>query len=457
MERKLSNLKFSRQSPEPEVVPSGAAVEFLVQVEIHSRFNSTLTIDVMDGHTHVASLKDTDGETLALNCSQQGQMFISSSYGMGCVLHIKFQHAFEMEKVYRPQAMISSGSMIVEGELDSELTVMNQLSGTKIVSPEACSVNQACEFHLQLEPFSSSVEITWTILKNNDSIETVQGSAKLGYVFLEAGCYHVSVVAENLLSHVEDSTNVQVLLPISDLFVQCEGGHIFSETEAVACQADVLEGSNVQFVWKGEPVVHPIRTVNTNPSSLIQPIRVVNTNLSSEATFIFQDHGSFNVSVRAVNSVSKIIKFVSDSIQIQEEIQCVVMKRWGDKYPRGVVGVEERVLFLVKTCGGSQVRLEFDIGGGRKKFPHIYIKKEDLYEVYFTFTLEGSHNVEVYAFNKVSEVRFATKILVQRPISGLTLSLTPKQPQLGTPVVVKVTEQGIYLFNLIFRLFFKYI
>ena len=445
MERKLSNLKFFRQSPEPVVVPSGTAVEFLVQVEIHSRFNSTLTIDVLDGHTHVASLKDTEGETLALNCSQQGQMFISSSYGMGCVLHIKFQHAFEMEKVYRPQAMISSGSMIVEGELDSELTVMNQLSGTKIVSPEACSVNQACEFYLQLEPFSSSVEITWTILKNNDSIETVQSSTKLSYVFLEAGCYHVSVVAENLLSHVEDSTNVHVLLPISDLFVQCEGGHIFSETEAVACQADVLEGSNVQFVWKGEPVVHPIRTVNTNPSSLIQPIRVVNTNLSSEATFIFQDHGSFNVSVRAVNSVSKITKFVSDSIQIQEEIQCVVMKRWGGKYPRGVVVVEERVLFLVKTCGGSQVRLEFDIGGGRKKFPHFYIKKEDLYEVYFTFSLEGPHNVEVYAFNKVSEVRFATKILVQRPISGLTLSLTPKQPQLGTPVVVKVTEQGMYL------------
>lgn len=447
MERRLSNLRFSRGSLESGVVPSGTAVEFLIQVEIHSRFNSTLTIDVLDGHTHVASLEDTSEKTLALNCSSQGEMYITSSYGMGCVLHVKFQHAFVEERNYRPRARVKSGDLSVEGELDSELIVMHRLSLTRIVSPGACSVNQACEFDLQLEPSSRSAEIMWTILQNNNSVDTIQGSKKLSYVFQEAGCFHVEAVAENSLSRVEESTNLHVMIPVSALVIHCEGGHVFSGTDKVVCQADVMEGSNVQFAWNVKPAAQPIRTVNMVPSSSIQPIKVVNANLSSEASFVFQYSGLYNISVSVFNGISKLTKSVPEAIQIQEEIQCVVMKRGRARYPRGVVVLRDRVLFLVKTCGGSQVQLEFDIGEGRKRFPYIYIEEEDLYEVYFTFTTEGSFAVVVYAFNHVSEVHYQTRVLVQRPVVGLTLTLNQKRPHVGSPLVIKVLEEGIVLLN----------
>lgn len=447
MERRLSNLRFSRGSLESGVVPSGTAVEFLIQVEIHSRFNSTLTIDVLDGHTHVASLEDTSEKTLALNCSSQGEMYITSSYGMGCVLHVKFQHAFVEERNYQPRARVKSGDLSVEGELDSELIVMHRLSLTQIVSPGACSVNQACEFDLQLEPSSRSAEIMWTILQNNNSVDTIQGSKKLSYVFQEAGCFHVEAVAENSLSRVEESTNLHVMIPVSDLVIHCEGGHVFSGTDKVVCQADVMEGSNVQFAWNVKPAAQPIRTVNTVPSSSIQPIKVLNANLSSEASFVFQDSGLYNISVSVFNGISKLTKSVPEAIQIQEEIQCVVMKRGRARYPRGVVVLRDRVLFLVKTCGGSQVQLEFDIGKGRRRIPYIYIEEEDLYEVYFTFTIEGSFAVVVYAFNHVSEVHYQTRVLVQRPVVGVTLTLNQKRPHVGSPLVIKVLEEGIILLN----------
>lgn len=447
MERRLADLRFSRGSLEWGVVPSGTAVELLIQVEIHSRFNSTLTIDVLDGHTHVASLEDTNGKTLALNCSTQGEMYITSSYGMGCVLHVNFQHAFVEERNYRPKARVKSGDLSVEGELDSELVVMNHLSLTHIVSPGACSVNQACEFDLQLEPFSRSAEIIWTILQNNNSVDTIQGSVKLSYVFQEVGCFHVVAVAENSLSRVEESTNLQVIVPVSDLVIHCEGGLVFSETDTIVCRAEVMEGSSIQFAWNVKPAAQPVRTLNTISSFSIQPIKVLNANLSSEASFVFQDSGLYNISVSVVNGVSKLTKSVPEAIQIQEEIQCVVMKRGRARYPRGVVVQQDRVLFLVKTCGGSQVQLEFDIGAGRKRFPYIYIEEEDLYEVYFTFTTEGTFAVVVYAFNQVSEVHYQTRVLVQRPLVGLTLTLNQKRPQVDSPLVIKVLEEGIVLLN----------
>ncbi|XP_062601672.1 uncharacterized protein LOC134263355, partial [Saccostrea cucullata] len=437
IQRNLSDLKFSLVDPDSNshVVPSGTAVGFLIQAEIHSRFNSTLIIDSLDGHTHEASLEDTEGQTLALNCTL-GEMFVTATYGIGCLLNVRFEHAFEKEAMYRPTARIFSGNFSEIAELDSELLVMKRLGFSQIVSPGICSVGQACEFDLQCEPFSIFANVTWTISKNNNSLDVIQGSLKLSYIFTEPGYYHISTLTQNRLSSLSESTNVQVLVPLSDLYVQCDRGPVYPESEPILCRADVMEGSHAQFTWSVQPN-------NTDfVRSEVQPIRMDNTNLSSEAVFTFHNKGSYNVSVTVYNRVSKLTSYADSLVQIQEKIQCVVMKRERSAYPRGVVRQGEVTLFLVKTCGGSHVRLEFDLGTGRQTAKVLYIKEEDLYEVNLRFSREGQHTLVVFAFNDVSEVKFSTHVLVQRQINGLSLELNQNQPHVNSPLVFMVTEEG---------------
>lgn len=90
MERRFFNFRFFRGSLELGVVFFGIAVEFLIQVEIYFRFNFTLIIDVLDSYIYVVFLEDISEKTLVLNCSLQGEMYIIFSYGMGCVLYVKF-------------------------------------------------------------------------------------------------------------------------------------------------------------------------------------------------------------------------------------------------------------------------------------------------------------------------------------------------------------------------------
>ncbi|XP_061185531.1 polycystin-1-like protein 1 [Saccostrea echinata] len=437
IQRNLSNVRFSLADSDSRVVPSGTVVNFLIQAEIHSRFNSTLIIDVLDGHTHRALLEDTEGQTLALNCTL-GEMFVTTTYGIGCLLNIRFEHAFEKEAVYRPTARIFSSNFSEIVELDSELLVMKRLGFSQIISPGICSVGQACEFDLQCEPFSIFADVTWTISKNNNSVDVVQGSLKLSYVFTEPGYYQISTVTQNSLSTVTESTNVHILVPLSDLYVQCDGGPVYPELELILCRADVMGGSNAQFSWIVHPEIQPITTEMPE----IQPISTENTNLSSEAVFTFQHKGLYNISITAYNRVSKLTSYAARLVHIQEKIQCVVMKRERSVYPRGVVREGEVTLFLVKTCGGSHVKLEFDLGTGRQTAKVLYIKEEDLYEVNFRFSKEGLHTVVVFAFNDVSEVQFSTRVLVQRQINGLSLEMNQIQPHVNSPLVFKVTEEG---------------
>ncbi|XP_048754124.2 polycystic kidney disease protein 1-like 1 isoform X3 [Ostrea edulis] len=438
MQRKLSNLKISTLDSDSRVMAAGTVVDFLIQVEIRTRFNSTMTIDALDGHTHVATLEDTDGQTLALNCTV-GEMFVTANYGNGCLLNVRFQHAFENEKAFRPKATVLSGNLSIEAELDSRVTIMNRLMLIEIVSPGFCSVDKVCVFHLQFEPFSDFAEITWSIYKNNDVMETFENLTKLSYMFNESGYFHISVEGRNSISSVADSINVHVFVPLSELHLQCEGGYVFSEAQQILCHAYVMEGTNVQFSWVVHTERRPMASINTNIEG---PIKTVNTNLSSDATFMFENVGFYNISVTALNRVSKLSHYLPRLIEIQDEILFVVMKRGWAEYPRGVVMLGDVTLFLVKTFGGSNAHLEFDTGMGRRKYNHLYIKDEDLYEVHFRFSKEGFHDLVVYAYNDVSEVQYSIRVLVQQPVTRLSLTTNQMQPRVTSALVFMVLENG---------------
>lgn len=447
MQRKLSNLKISTLDSDSRVMAAGTVVDFLIQVEIRTRFNSTMTIDALDGHTHVATLEDTDGQTLALNCTV-GEMFVTANYGNGCLLNVRFQHAFENEKAFRPKATVLSGNLSIEAELDSRVTIMNRLMLIEIVSPGFCSVDKVCVFHLQFEPFSDFAEITWSIYKNNDVMETFENLTKLSYMFNESGYFHISVEGRNNISSVADSINVHVFVPLSELHLQCEGGYVFSEAQQILCHAYVMEGTNVQFSWVVHTERRPMASMNTNIEG---PIKTVNTNLSSDATFMFENVGFYNISVTALNRVSKLSHYLPRLIEIQDEILFVVMKRGWAEYPRGVVMLGDVTLFLVKTFGGSNAHLEFDTGMGRRKYNHLYIKDEDLYEVHFRFSKEGFHDLVVYAYNDVSEVQYSIRVLVQQPVTRLSLTTNQMQPRVTSALVFMVLENGKISFNLKLR------
>jgi hypothetical protein len=127
-----------------------------------------------------------------------------------------------------------------------------------------------------------------------------------------------------------------------------------------------------------EDARRPITAMTTN---IDRPIKMVNTNVSSDVAFILDNVGFYNISVTAFNRASRLPRSAPRLVQIQDVILFVVMKRGWAEYPRGVVMLGDITLFLVKTFGGSNVDLEFDVGIGRKKYKHLYIKDEDLCNV----------------------------------------------------------------------------
>lgn len=513
IERQLSSLTIDIDADSSHLATTGQPVHFIVSMVTTSRSNRSLQVWYGDGHSDVVSLADTNSPRLVL-AGNGKEMEIIASYGEGCRLLVDFQYVYEVEGLYRPKVAVFEDGLYdridkvdekerthvlnnyskfelqfdesfgeyetdelnsdepelgvignLTGELEADILVLSEITAIRVYTSHVARCEEPLEIKSQI---SSTLNVTfyWTIERiiDNDAIvqhkenfynvdedlESVENSEtdlvlifdkntteeNLVYMFAHVGAYVVTVKARNAVSSIIGSIDVVVQCPIEGLVAKCSDEYIRTGAELV-CYARVQRGSNVIFHWSIEGIETKSYTQFENHTSTIG--------------HRFKSSGIYDITLRAMNNISKSYFEVESAINVQDPIRRIKVVK---KSPN-LVGYVTKILafYEPKCCGlySLDVEFDFDFGDGREYYPCndqvCFDSCNDRYclsQAGYVFQQTGTHEVTVFAYNEVSEITLIVEVEIFNGLDNVTV-LVVDMPIAGSLTRFMVMENGQYI------------
>ncbi|XP_067225935.1 polycystin-1 [Chanodichthys erythropterus] len=340
-------------------------------------------------------------------------------------------------------------------------------------SPTICQVNHTIHFEVSLWPSTYGILYLWNFGDDSDQVKDIY--SKVRHVFKRPGTYNVTISANNSLSVLTNYTSVDVVEAVSDLQLNYNGSielnSIFEISGRVSSGTHLkwtfefgdgsilkdLTGSSASHIYKSpgnytvqvsayNPLSKEHRLVNVEVYCLLiskiiptdcilsqaetnfevsvkgfvpfltfhwdfgdgTPLSVVKGATSITHTFL--SSGTYTVGVNAHSPVDSV--HYETSICVEAQITDVTLHS-----AKSAVAVSEEICFDVSVLPKVTDYL----------FWWYYNISSDIVPVKgqshhcFVFQEEGLYEISVQVHNKVSNATAKSTILVQRPVSNLSI------------------------------------
>jgi hypothetical protein len=185
--------------------------------------------------------------------------------------------------------------------------------------------------------------------------------------------------------------------------------------------AKVERGSDIEFHWY-------IEGIETNTYTQFE-------NHTSVVRHVFKRSGIYDISLHAINNVSKDYYEVVSPVHVQNPIKNINVLK---KSPNLLGNVTEIVgIYQPKCCGSYDLRVEFDFdfGYGRENNEvNNCIERLCYGKAKHVFNRIGTHEVNVYGYNYISEISKTVYVQIYAALDNVTVQVV------GDPVAASLTR-----------------
>ena len=286
--------------------------------------------------------------------------------------------------------------------------IVQELIGELNITPSANPAKTDFNITFDINPTAQSGSINYTV-----NVTTVQyrfdgqPSSKFSHKFTEEGIYTVFVFANNLI----DSTNATYLITVQVSVKQlpnitCPSVYLKEKRTCVistdylwSFKAEIPYATNVTFEWKwGE-------NDTTTDSS---PLKNEFVSISSTRSKSFLDPKTFDITVKAKNKVSELIKtFRVETLHNVTNFTFIC--------PRAVA-VNASFDIVPKIARGSNVTYSYVFGDGK-----VGIRATSR-NASWRYTDDDVYQIKGNASNLVSSSQFSHKMFVQHEITDVSIN-----------------------------------
>uniref|UniRef100_A0A3Q3IQE5 Polycystic kidney disease 1b n=1 Tax=Monopterus albus TaxID=43700 RepID=A0A3Q3IQE5_MONAL len=298
----------------------------------------------------------------------------------------RVNHTFGYAGVYNVSLCANNTITLLSTWLIVE--VLEEISGLTVSYSGPSELSSATEFSAEV---ATGTNLIWNFDFGDGSLQENHRDGSISHIYKSPGNYRVDVTVSNSVSKAHQSINVEVYsLAVSGILpTECIiNGKDSQLTALVNRNASILT-----FHWQfgdGSPLA-----VATGESSVVHS---------------FPSQGIFNVTLTVFSSVTSVS--FSTNICVEAPIASMVLKSSPD-----VVAVGEQVCFRVLVSPEQITGYHFKWFSKSSSFA----AKVENSQKCFVFKDEGVEDVSVTASNKVSSRTATTSIIIQKPVSKLSV------------------------------------
>ncbi|XP_053374214.1 polycystin-1-like [Mercenaria mercenaria] len=257
-------------------------------------------------------------------------------------------------------------------------------------------------------------------------LEKKTSETSLVYVFQQVGAYFIRARVRNAISSIETSFDVIVQCPIEELTATCFDEYIESGAE-LTCAATVQRGSDIVFHWSIEGIETKTYTQFENHTSVVR--------------HRFKSSGIYDISLQAMNNVSKGYFEVETPVHVQDPIKSIKVLK---KSPNLLGNLTEVLAIYQPKCClyYLDVEFEFDFGLGRENYALNNCDEQLCWgQAGHIFYETGTHEVIVYAYNDVSQISKTVEVQIYAELDDITVDVLG-EPVAGSPTRFVVLQNG---------------
>lgn len=276
-----------------------------------------------------------------------------------------------------------------------------KLSGLNFSAPSAVITNTSSRFNISLDVISLSAPNISFLFGDGSAISST--SFETNYSYPQAGVFNVKVIVANKVSVLTSTRQVIVQDRVEGFRVDRKV-YLVAVGERARFLFSIAQGTNVSVKATYDDCKLPLLTTWLSGPS----------NLDSLLTCVFYSVGVCNGLFYASNAVSQ----ANASALIISEVamhgfnvtfQCL------SEYPSCFQ--QDRILFFLSLINGTLPKFVFNMGDG-----HVINSKNRIFN--YSFSSNGSFDVNITAFNNVSSVSVLRRVTVLKlvPLVGVEVT-----------------------------------
>lgn len=297
---------------------------------------------------------------------------------------------------------VASWNEVSHSEAQLNVTVKRRVQGLSVnASRTVVPLNGSVSFSTLLES-GSDVCYSWVLC---DRCTPIPGGPTISYTFRSVGTFNIIVTAENEVGTAQDSIFIYVLQLIEGLQVAGGGGSCcFPTNHTLQLHATVRDGTNISYSWFAQRDGSPVLTGSGKSFSLT----------ALEAS-------TYHVQLRATNMLGSA--WANRTVDFVEPVGWLAVAASPNP-----AAVNTSVTLSARLAGGSSIVYTWTLEEG----PSWETSEPS---VIHAFPTAGLHPVRVTAGNQLGSASATTEVIVQVPVSGLSI----RAGELGSFVVVGST------------------
>lgn len=410
MNRGINNLSLSLVEGSHFTNPNTSLI-FSLKMETADREQAVLSLEFGDGIVYNQSLRDVNETFISGGSANPANMYLTASYGDGCQLIVSFSHKYALSGRYSPKTLIQSNGTAYLAELSEAIIVQRSIEDVQLEASSSYPLGSEGSILAVVLFETNNMTYEWTVMLGRETIaaDTTQNGSFIQVFDLE-GQYIVQVTVKNLVSQSSAVKVVRVQKAITSVSISApEEGFVVPLDQIVTFEASSESGTDPTFHWVFQ---------NGSTYDDIGLADASGRVIFSIVNHTFTEVGDYNVSVTAFNLVSEVTQRLDQSMVVQEPISGLSSQ---SVHPTVLNQISQIALRVIR---GSHVKFTINENGKEELLQSE--SSEDGQFVVTTLPSEtGMHYVNITAFNNVSEASTVVMLLVQEPISNLTLHLYP--------------------------------
>ena len=410
MNRGINNLSLSLVEGSHFTNPNTSLI-FSLKMETADREQAVLSLEFDDGIVYNQSLRDVNETFISGGSANPANMYLTASYGDGCQLIVSFSHKYALSGSYSPKTLIQSNGTAYLAELSKAIIVQRSIESVQLESSSSYPLGSEGSILAVVPLETNNMTYEWTVVLGRETIavDTTQNGSFI-QVFDFEGQYIVQVTVKNLVSQSSAVKVVRVQKAITGVSISApEEGFVVPLDQIVTFEASTDSGTDPTFHW-----VFQNRSTYDDIGLADASGRVI----FSIVNHTFTEVGDYNVSVTALNLVSVVTQRLDQSMVVQEPISGLSSQ---SVHPTLLNQTSQIALRVIR---GSHVKFTIN-ENGKERLLQSESSEDGMFVVTTLPSETGLHYVNITAFNNVSEASTEVTLLVQEPISNLTLHLYP--------------------------------
>ncbi|KAM5130746.1 polycystin-1 isoform 4-T4 [Callospermophilus lateralis] len=297
---------------------------------------------------------------------------------------------------------VASWNEVSRSEAQLNVTVKRRVRGLSVnASRTVVPLNGSVSFSTLLES-GSDVCYSWVLC---DRCTPIPGGPTISYTFRSVGTFNIIVTAENEVGTAQDSIFIYVLQLIEGLQIAGGGGSCcFPTNHTLQLHAMVRDGTNISYSWVAQRDGSPSLTGSGKSFSLT----------ALEAS-------TYHIQLRATNMLGSA--WANRTVDFMEPVGWLAVAASPNP-----AAVNTSVTLSARLTGGSNVIYTWTL--------EEELSWETLEpSVILAFPIAGLHPVRVTAGNQLGLANATIEVIVQVPVSGLSI----RAGELGSFVAVSST------------------